>query len=315
MGRAHRRRGGNHAEDQSGLRWSSDPAGWRHARSRTHSIIIGQTGVQDDDARVTGRNARFQQWEALLHNRNKRQRLGEFLVHGVRPINEAIAHGWSVRALLHAGTATSRWALDLINGGVADAVIELAPDLLQELSEKEADTPELIAVVATPPDDLHRITVGPVGIVVVLDRPISPGNIGSLLRSGDAFGVDGVIITGHAADIYDPKAVRASRGSLFAIPAVRVDSPTEALAWLRTIDRLELVGTSEDATNAIWSHDFSGPTAVVVGNETTGMSSFWAASCDSTVHIPMTGSASSFNATVAASIALYEIMRQRSPNP
>lgn len=262
--------------------------------------------------RVSGRDARFQQWEALLHNRNKRQRLGEFLVHGVRPINEAVAQGWEVRVLLHADTATSRWARDLIASGTAAEVVRLAPELLRELGEKDEDTPELIAVVGTPADDLGRIAVGRNGLIVVLDRPNSPGNIGSLLRSADALGVDGVIVTGHAADVYDPKTVRASRGSLFAVPAVRVGSPSDAVDWLRAQEGLAVVGTSEDAVLTLWEHDFRGPTALVVGNETTGMSAFWADACDSVVRIPMTGSASSFNATVAGSITLYEITRQRS---
>jgi tRNA G18 (ribose-2'-O)-methylase SpoU len=260
--------------------------------------------------RVTSRNAKFQQWEALLGNRNKRQRLGEFLVHGVRPIDAAVANGWDIRALLHGGAATSSWARGLLASEVVAEVVQLAPDLLQELSEKHEDIPELIAVVGIPADDLNRIPVSRNGVVVVLDRPISPGNVGSLVRSADALGVDGVIITGHAADVYDPKAVRASRGSLFAVPAVRVNSPAVAMDWLQA-QELAVIGTSEDAADVVWEHDFSGPTALVVGNETTGMSAFWAAACDATVRIPMTGSASSLNATVAASITLYEVVRQR----
>ncbi len=275
-----------------------DPA--RRARPRSGPATI----------RITGRNARFQHYEALLTNRQKRRRLGQFLVHGVRPITAAVTQGWDIRALLHGGAATSGWARGLLAGDVAAEVIALAPDLLRELSEKDDDVPELIAVVGIPPDDLDRITVGRRGVVVVLDRPISPGNVGSLVRSADALGVAGVIVTGHAADLYDAKAVRASRGSLFAVPAVRADSPTAVLDWLRARG-LTVVGTGEDAATVLWDHDFGGPTALVVGNETTGMSAFWAQACDETVRIPMTGSASSFNATVAASIALYEIARQR----
>lgn len=260
--------------------------------------------------RITSRNARFQQYEALLTNRQKRQRLGQFLVHGVRPINAAVAQGWDILALLHGGTATSDWARTLLAGGLAAEVVQLDPELLHELSEKDQDVPELIAVIGIPPDDLSRITVSRDGVVVVLDRPISPGNVGSLLRSADALGADGVIVTGHAADLYDAKAVRASRGSLFAVPAVRAGSPATVLDWLRA-QGLTLVGTAEDAADVVWDHDFCGPTALVVGNETTGMSAFWAQACDATVRIPMTGSASSFNATVAASITLYEIARQR----
>lgn len=287
----------------SGRSRSHEPA--RRAGPGRSSSLAARTTM-----RITSRNARFQQYEALLTNRQKRQRLGQFLVHGVRPIDAAVAQGWDILALLHGGTATSDWARTLLAGGLAAEVVQLDPELLQELSEKDDDGPELIAVIGIPPDDLSRIAVSRDGVVVVLDRPISPGNVGSLLRSADALGVDGVIVTGHAADLYDAKAVRASRGSLFAVPAVRAGSPATVLDWLRA-QGLTLVGTAEDAADVVWDHDFCGPTALVVGNETTGMSAFWAQACDATVRIPMTGSASSFNATVAASITLYEIARQR----
>ncbi|WP_051796978.1 TrmH family RNA methyltransferase [Catenuloplanes japonicus] len=266
---------------------------------------------RDPELRVERRNARFQQWEALLTNRNTRHRLGEFLVQGVRPINEAVARGWPIRALLHAGNLRSHWARDLVAGQVADEVVRLAPELLRDLTEKDEDIAELAAVVAIPPDDLTRIRPGSDGVVVVLDRPISPGNVGSVLRSADALGAAGVVVAGRATDLYDPKTVRASRGSLFAVPAVRADTPSAVLDWLRSTGTATVVGTSEDAVTDIWDHDFTGPTAIVVGNETSGMSSFWAQNCDAVIRIPMVGSASSFNAAVAASITLYEIARQR----
>jgi TrmH family RNA methyltransferase len=69
---------------------------------------------------------------------------------------------------------------------------------------------------------------------IVFDRPTSPGNVGTLIRSIDAFSADGLVVTGHAADVYDPKAVRASTGSLFAVPVVRSDSSADVLSWART---------------------------------------------------------------------------------
>ena len=168
-------------------------------------------------------------------------------------------------------------------------------------------------MVEIPPDSLTRIPLKRHGLLVVFDRPTSPGNLGSLIRSGDALGVDGLIVTGHATDVYDPKAVRASRGSLFAVPTVRAESPADVVSWLRerSDGPFTIVGTSETGTHELWEHDFAHPTAVVVGNETSGMSSFWSQQCDAVVRIPMTGSASSLNATVAASITLYEVARQR----
>jgi len=107
------------------------------------------------------------------------------------------------------------------------------PLLLSELSERDdADALELIAVGALLPDDLGRLSAGKDLLGVVFDRPTSPGNIGSLIRSADAFGASGLIVTGHAADVYDPKTVRASTGSLFHLPVVRVPSPTDLLDWV-----------------------------------------------------------------------------------
>src|SRR5207249_11644882 len=92
--------------------------------------------------RITSRNARFQQWEALLTNRNKRQRSGEFLVQGVRPISLAVEHGWQIRDLLYgAGATLSTWAADLLER-VDCTKVEMSPQLLQELGEKTDAPPE-----------------------------------------------------------------------------------------------------------------------------------------------------------------------------
>lgn len=265
------------------------------------------------DLRVTTRNARFQQWEALLGNRTKRQRSGEFLVHGVRPITLAVEHGWDLSALLYpTGRRLSKWAGEMLDATHATTVA-MAPDLLAELGEKDDEsTPELIAVARLPPDDLDRIPVPEDFLGVVFDRPTSPGNIGSVIRSADAFGAHGVIIAGHAADVYDPRAVRASTGSLFALPVVRADSAAHVIEWIRARPvTAQVVGTDEHGTAVVDRHDLTGPTLLVVGNETAGMSNAWRAACDAVLSIPIGGAASSLNAANAASIVLYEVARQR----
>jgi 23S rRNA (uridine2479-2'-O)-methyltransferase len=265
--------------------------------------------------RVTTRNARFQQWQALLGNRTKRQRGGEFLVQGVRPISLAIQHGWQVRALLYDGEANlSSWASETLDS-VRAARFALSPALLGELGEKNEAPPELLAVVATRDDDLARIPAGPDLLVPVFDRPTSPGNLGTLIRSADAFGAGGVIVTGHAVDVYDPRTVRASTGSLFAVPTIRAPAPPPVLAWLaaarsRGVD-VQLVGTDEHGRVELADCDLTGPTVLLVGNETAGLSAAWRSACDRLVRIPITGSASSLNAATAGSIALYEAARQR----
>ena len=265
--------------------------------------------------RISSRNARFQQWEALLGNRGKRQRAGEFLVQGVRPITLAARFGWRFRALLYdAGRPLSGWARELLRD-VPALQVAMAPELLAELGEKDAGPPELVAVVEMPDDDLDRITVGPRFLGVVLDRPASPGNVGSIIRSADAFGADGVIVTGHAADVYDPRTVRASTGSLFARPVVRCPSHREVIAWVEARRAggcpVVLVAADEHGETNVFDADLTQPVLLLVGNETAGLTAAWRDLCDRCVRIPIAGAASSLNAANAATTILYEIARQR----
>jgi TrmH family RNA methyltransferase len=263
--------------------------------------------------RITTRNARFQRWQALLANRTKRQRAGEFLVQGVRPISQAVEHGWTIRALVYdEEAALSRWARQLLDEVPAETVA-MAPQLLAELGGKDEDAPEMVAAVAMPRDDLRRIRTEQRPVAVAFDRPSSPGNIGTLVRSADAFGAAGMIVTGHAADPYDPRAVRASTGSMFAVPVVRAPSHREVLSWAYH-EGLQIAGTDEQGDVDVAEFDFSRPTLLVVGNETAGMSAGWREACDALLRIPMAGTASSLNAATAGSIALYEAARHRVDN-
>lgn len=264
--------------------------------------------------RVSSRNARFQVWQALLGNRNKRQRAGEFLVQGVRPISLAVEHGWIVNALIQdASRVPSQWARELLQSQRQAERVLMEPELLAELTEKSEA--EIVAVVAMPADDLSRITVQRDFLGVVFDRPTGPGNIGSIIRSADAFGADGFIVTGHAADVYDPKAVRASTGSLFALPAVRVPSQREVMEWVAAERArgvpIVVVGTDEHGSVDVYDFDFTQPTLLLVGNETSGLSAAWKELADELVRIPMGGAASSLNAANAATAVLYEASRQR----
>lgn len=267
--------------------------------------------------RLERRNALFQQWQALLSNRTKRTRSGEMLVQGVRPITQAIAQGIEIRALLSDGReCPSRWARELIAASPAP-VVELTGELMAELGERSDGAPELLALAAVPADDLARLSPSPSGIVVVFDRPAGPGNIGSLARTVDALGADGLVITGHGADPWDPAAIRASTGSIFTVPVLRSASQQDVMDWIaRRREQGEpwtVLGLDEAGGFELSAADLTGPLLLVVGNETTGMSAGWREACDLVAEIPMSGSASSLNASVAGSIALYEARRQRGP--
>jgi 23S rRNA (uridine2479-2'-O)-methyltransferase len=260
--------------------------------------------------RVTARNAAFQQWQALLSNRVKRQRAGEFVIQGVRPITLAVEHRWPVRAMIYdMSRPLSQWARDMLSASGARRVA-MAPELLSELGEKDGGAPEMVAVAAIPPDDFSRIPQAPDLLAVAFDRPASPGNIGTLIRSADAFGAHGLIVTGHAADPYDPKSVRASTGSLLAMPVVRAASHVDVIDWARARSAT-IIGTDEKGEADITDVKLAGPVMLVIGNETTGLSAAWRQACDVMARIPITGAASSLNAAGAATVVLYEAARQR----
>ena len=152
-------------------------------------------------------------------------------------------------------------------------------------------------------------------LVVVLDRPTNPGNLGTVIRSGDALRANGVIMTGHTVDLYDPETIRATTGSFFSIPVVRLPSPQELIPWFeelkQRLDKIQIIGTSAKATIPVQDYDFTAPTVLLVGNETHGLSENLRAICDAMVTIPMYGSATSLNIACATSILLYEVDRQR----
>jgi tRNA G18 (ribose-2'-O)-methylase SpoU len=265
--------------------------------------------------KVSTENAAFQVLESLSRNRTARHRAGAFLVEGVLPITRALDHAWTIDAVVQiAGATLSGWAADVIRRAAPQRRYELTPALMARLCGR-ADGSELLAVVRMADPDIARVPIGHDLLALVLDRPGNPGNLGTIVRSCDALGADGVIVTGHAVDIYDPAVITASRGSLFAVPVVPVASHAEVIGWRDAVrarlGRCLLVGADERGAEEIAGHDFTAPTIVVLGNETAGLSRAYRDACDARVRIPMHGAASSLNVAVAASVMLYEAARQR----
>jgi 23S rRNA (uridine2479-2'-O)-methyltransferase len=257
---------------------------------------------------VLSASAEFQLLRSLKENRRQRARKGRFLVEGVRAIEVAVERGWPIASLLHPdGRRLSEWARGLLDSGVAAERVAVAPELWLELSDRD-DPSELLAVLEVPDDDLGRIRPG---VAVVFDRPSSPGNLGSVIRSADAFGADGVVVTGHAADPYDPRSVRASQGALFALPVVRAGGGAEVDAWLER-SGARVVGSSAHGDVPLAEADVGGDLVLVIGNEAKGMSAAWRERCDEVVAIPAAGVAGSLNVAAAAAILLYEVRRRRS---
>ena len=261
------------------------------------------------------RNSTYQVLQSLRANRQKRHSTRTFLVEGVLPINRALEQGWTFTALVYRdGAAPSSWANDVMRRAHAATHYALAPSLLAELSGKDEPS-ELLAVIAMPATSLERIPVPPDLFVAVVDRPANPGNLGTLLRSCDAFGVHGLIISGHAADVYDPTTISASRGAVFSVPIARVDSHGQVAEWIHhvraTIGDCHIIGADERGNVDVTECDLTRPTVAVFGNETRGLSHAYQQLCDRAARIPMIGAATSLNVSVAASIVFFEALRQR----
>jgi TrmH family RNA methyltransferase len=267
---------------------------------------------------VRSSNNDFQHAEVLRRNRQKRQHFREFFLEGVRPINLALEHSWDIEAWYYAPErGLSDWANGILKGSPARTHYELSAELLADLSGK-SEPSELTAVVKMPEESLERIVVGPSLLAVVFDRPSSPGNLGTLIRSCDALDVNGLILTGHGADLYDPETISASRGSIFALPVIRLGGPNDVERWLDEVGgklgELQIVAADEAGTIDVWRQNFGRPTILLLGNEKWGLSAAYKEMAGSLVRIPMRGAASSLNVGVAASVFLYEIARQRNPS-
>jgi 23S rRNA (uridine2479-2'-O)-methyltransferase len=264
-------------------------------------------------------NPRIKQIRAIAADRKDRRKAGLFFAEGVHALNAAYRNGWTIHTLLYAPDAIkSQWAREIVERTPVDARLEVSVTLRDQLSDRESPS-ELMALIAQRGDDFDRIHLHDRLLVLLLDTPRSPGNLGSAIRSADALGAQGVIITGHAADLYDPKTVRASMGSLFEVPVVRVAEHQQLEDWLAAaraqLGRVQLVATSAHAKQQLFALDLTGPTIIAIGTEETGISNYIESMADAFVSIPMFGSASSLNASVAASICLYEVARQRLSQP
>jgi len=269
--------------------------------------------MHPNSEKVTKRDNRFQRLQVIITNREKRGRYGEFLVEGFNSLKRIIEFNWTIRFWVYSSErGLSTFAADLIDSRPEVPALDLTPELLAELSEKELAS-EIMAVVEIPDDSTNRIRKGTNPLYVVFDRPQNPGNLGTNIRTCDAFGVDTAFVIGHSVDVFDPETVRASVGSLFAIPVLRRPAWVDVLDDLKATfnGNIQVVGTTANGTTLIQQCDFTKPTVLLIGNEKTGLSKALVEAADPLITIPQSGSATSLNVSCATSILLYEVQRQR----
>lgn len=266
---------------------------------------------------IMSKNAAYQKFEVLKTNRNKRYKYYEFFVEGVRNINCAIKTGWSISSFLYTREKPlSGWAEEILDTVQTDVNYELTRSLMEDLSGKE-DTSELMAVVKMRDDNFTQFSPEENPVFALFDRPSNKGNLGTIIRSCDALGVSGLILTGHAVDLYDPDVIVSSMGSFFNVPTIRVTDNDQVLAFIAEMKekypKFQTIGTTAHKEYPIHKLDLSGPVMFFIGNETDGLCRVFKETCDILATIPManTSFATSFNVGCAATVMFYEAVRQR----
>jgi len=234
-----------------------------------------------------------------LRDKRHRKAARQFLAEGLRILTEARETGRLPRTLFYAAASANHPLVHALSMDVEEAggeSIQTTPDILSKLSGK--DNPQAVVGVFDEFDaaleDLDRASAG---IWLVAERLRDPGNLGTILRTGDAVGAGGLILIGESVDPFSVEAVRASMGALFE-------------AWLRSGPG-QLVGLSLDTETDYRAATYGAPTFLLTGNEAQGMPAEMAEGCDTLVKIPMLGKADSLNAAVATAVMAYEVLAQQ----
>ncbi len=245
-----------------------------------------------------------------LRRRKARDESGRFVVEGRREIERALAGGVRLLALYLEESAADdgariRWAA---RAAAERASFDRVTRPVFEKMAMREDVDGLLAVFATPPSDPARWPVDAGGLVVAAVDLEKPGNLGALARSADAFGANGLLAAG-GTDLWNPNTVRASVGSIFALPTAAV--PVGEVVPVLRARGLRLVAATPAGEAALPDADLTGGVALLFGSEEHGLPREILDAADVRVAIPMRGAADSLNVSVTAGILLYEASRQR----
>jgi TrmH family RNA methyltransferase len=240
-----------------------------------------------------------------------RDQQNAFLAEGLKLVIDALDLGWSIRTLIFAKAGRGNAAVEKVAARTVAAgglVLEVSEKVLAAITRR--DNPQMVVGVFTQ-RSVPLKDVRPKGeeVWIALDRVRDPGNLGTVIRTADAVGAKGVILVGETTDPFSIETVRATMGSIFAVPVSKVS--TEAfLAWRRGFSGL-VVGTHLKGAVDYRTVDYAGkPVLLLMGNEQQGLPETLAESCDRLVRIPQAGRADSLNLAVATGVMLFEIRRK-----
>ncbi|MGD0885777.1 MAG: RNA methyltransferase [Thermodesulfovibrionales bacterium] len=268
-----------------------------------------------DDMRyldITSRSNPHIREAATIKGKKGRHKHDAFLIEGPHLLQMALRSGIAVQKVFfteeHLATKEGeRLVRQILRTGAE--LFRISGQILSKLSDTE--TPQgIVAIASHRPFSLDQLGLKEPALLVVIDGIRDPGNLGTLIRTADAAGVDAVIILPGTCDAFMPKAIRSTAGSIFNIPLVYPEAG-ELMRWLQERSIKTLVADVH-ATQSLYEADLSRPLAFVFGNEAAGVHEGLRREADAGVKIPLSGKAESLNVAISAAICLYEAVRQRS---
>ena len=257
---------------------------------------------------TSAQNPKIKELISLQEKSRVRKEKGLFVVEGRREFEHCVRSGFKVRtAFICSEIIDSQW-IDAVLAGSDSLVVDLPAALYQKVAYRSG-TEGIVAEVECRQRSLESLALGQEPLIVVLESVEKPGNLGAVLRSADAAGADAVIVCDPLTDLYNPNLIRSSIGAIFTVPVVTASSE-ETIKWLKDNNIQILTAQLQDSQ---WYYDTSmlGPTAIVMGTESTGLTQIWRNAADAHIRIPMLGRLDSLNVSVSAAILLFEAVRQR----
>ncbi len=248
-------------------------------------------------------NPRVKRLVKLREDKKARAEDGLTLVEGFDEMRLALAAGHTPQTILFAPELTSR-SMEFPAGehlSVSRAVFE-------KISYRQ-NPDGWMGIFPIPQTSLDDLKLSKTPLIIVAESIEKPGNLGAILRTADAAGVDALLVCNPRVDVWNPNVVRASRGAVFSVPVVACEN-AEALKWLKG-GMTRIVAATPSAEEVYSAVNLKSPVAIAVGTEDEGLSDFWMTNADVKVKIPMMGKVNSLNVSVSTALILYEAVRQR----
>ena len=253
-------------------------------------------------------NPKVKQLLLLQQKSSERKKTGLFVVEGRRELMHCLEAGYELDTVFVCSQLeTGVEPMPTLPSGVR--LLEVSKAVYEKIAYR-GSTEGVVAVVRSRQLRLSDLSLGPHPLIVVVERVEKPGNLGAILRSADASGVDAVVVCDPLTDLYNPNLIRSSVGGFFSVPCVACSSE-ECIAFLKEKGIRILTAQLQDS-HVYYDTDMTVGTAIVMGTESTGLTDLWRQAADAHIRIPMLGKIDSLNVSVSAAILMFEAVRQRS---